>query len=192
MEKNSKSNTKLLLKNPYFWCILALLVAFVIFDFKFITSEKKEAFKKPAPQIKSAETPASPPPQLDFEAYDKKLNEIANNPIAASTTASSTKPALWPIKTVYPNYGALLPFNRIVAYYGNLYSTGMGVLGEYPENEMLDKLSAEVNKWQAADPNTPVIPALHYIAVVAQAGPGRDDRRPPGQAQPGRVQVGQA
>ena len=30
----------------------------------------------------------------------------------------------------YPNPGALLPFHRIVAYYGNFYSTHMGVLGE--------------------------------------------------------------
>ena len=47
---------------------------------------------------------------------------------------------------------------------------------------MLDRLSSEVSKWQAADPSTPVIPALHYIAVVAQGGPGKDglynSRRP--------------
>jgi hypothetical protein len=48
----------------------------------------------------------------------------------------------------------------------------MGVLGEYPENIMLQKLTAEVKKWQNADPSTPVIPALHYIAVVAQGSPG--------------------
>ncbi len=119
----------------------------------------------------------TPQPTLDVRAYDQKLMEIANNPIVPSSSASSTlnlKPNLWPVKTVYPNYGALLPFNRIVAYYGNLYSQNMGVLGEYPEEEMLKRLSVEVKKWQAADPSTPVIPALHYIAIVAQAGPGRD------------------
>src|SRR6185503_18948052 len=57
-----------------------------------------------------------------------------------------------------------------------LYSKGMGVLGEYPEAVMLDMLNAEVKKWQTADSNTPVIPALHYIAVVAQAGGGRDGK----------------
>jgi hypothetical protein len=77
-----------------------------------------------------------------------------------------------PVKTVYPNAGALLPFNRIIAYYGNLYSTKMGVLGEYPEAEMLSRLEVEVKKWEVADPTTPVIPALHYIAVVAQGSPG--------------------
>ena len=48
----------------------------------------------------------------------------------------------------------------------------MGALGEYPEDEMLLRLMAEVKKWEAADPKTPVLPALHYVAVVAQASPG--------------------
>lgn len=71
---------------------------------------------------------------------------------------------------------ALLPSHRIIAYYGNLYSKNMGVLGEYPEDVMLKKLTDEVNKWQEADPATPTIPALHYIAVTAQAGAGRDGK----------------
>ena len=35
----------------------------------------------------------------------------------------------WPVKTVYPLDSAILPFNRIVAYYGNFYSADMGILG---------------------------------------------------------------
>jgi len=136
-------------------------------------------------------------PPLDKAAYDKKLEEIANNPIqkpavpkkdpegkpAASDGAGAndkvstlTKPTLWPVKAAYPNPGAILPFKRIVAYYGNLYSTKMGVLGEYPEGEMLSRLKAEVKKWEEADPNTPVVPALHYIAVVAQGSAGKDGK----------------
>src|SRR3989344_2825122 len=64
---------------------------------------------------------------------------------------------LWPAQAVYPNAGAILPFHRIVAYYGNLYSKKMGVLGEYPEEEMLARLNTEVEKWQTADPETPVM-----------------------------------
>jgi hypothetical protein len=52
----------------------------------------------------------------------------------------------------------------------------MGVLGEYPEDEMLRKLSEEVKRWEAADPETPVIPALHYIAVTAQGNKGEDGK----------------
>lgn len=78
----------------------------------------------------------------------------------------------WPPKTPYPLPGAVLPFNRIVAYYGNFYSKGMGVLGEYPPDVMLENLLAEVRKWNAADTMIPARPALHYIAVTAQRNPG--------------------
>ncbi len=131
---------------------------------------------------------------LDKEAYDKKLEDIANNPPpqlpttkivkdpqtgVETTITVEPKPAplnLWPVKTVYPNAGAILPFKRILAYYGNLYSTKMGVLGQYPEAEMLSRLDVEVKKWEAADPSTPVVPALHYIAVVAQGSAGADGK----------------
>src|SRR6185295_3873380 len=43
--------------------------------------------------------------------------------------------------------GALLPKNRIIAYYGNPHSRKMGVLGEYPEQEMLSKLDKTVEMW---------------------------------------------
>ena len=52
----------------------------------------------------------------------------------------------------------------------------MGVLGQYPEKEMLERLGTEVKKWEAADPSTPVMPALHYIAVVAQGSAGKDGK----------------
>ncbi len=116
-----------------------------------------------------------PLPVLDKADYDARLLALAHLDTAAPSTASSTQ-RLWPVKTVYPNAGALLPFNRIVAYYGNFYSKGMGVLGEYPTDQLLAMLDAEVQKWEAADPTTPVIPAIHYIVVVAQAGAGKEGK----------------
>lgn len=71
---------------------------------------------------------------------------------------------------------AKLPENRIVGYYGNFHSKRMGVLGEYPPEEMLRMLKSEMRKWAAADPDTPVVPAIEYIAVVAQKDPGRDGK----------------
>ena len=106
-------------------------------------------------------------PLVDTIAYDKKMEQLANNKFL---------PSLWPASTVYPNAGAILPFKRVVAYYGNLYSTQMGVLGEYGEEEMLAKLNEEVKKWEVADPDTPAVPALHYIAVVAQGLAGKDGK----------------
>jgi hypothetical protein len=69
--------------------------------------------------------------------------------------------------------GVLLPCSRIVAYYGHPSSTRMGVLGEYPKDDMLRRLRSQVAEWERADPATPVIPALHMVAVVAQGEPGR-------------------
>lgn len=136
--------------------------------------------------LTSGAPPQKPaPPPLNTAAYDKKLLALAHVATStlwyaeftgATTTATSSPRHLWPVKTAYPLGGALLPFNRIVAYYGNFYSTGMGVLGEYPESEVISKLQTEVAKWEAADPNTPVIPAIEYIDVTAQAGAGKDGK----------------
>ena len=80
----------------------------------------------------------------------------------------------WPVRGPAALPGAILPERRIVAFYGNPLSKKMGVLGEYPVDEMLTRLDQEVQKWREADPSTPVQPALHLIAVVAQGYPGRD------------------
>ena len=124
-------------------------------------------------------TSAAPAPVLDVVAYNKKLLALANYKTPLATTTSTSTPAahrLWPAKAVLPLPGALLPFNRIVAYYGNFYSTGMGVLGEYPEAQVLQMLASTTARWRAADPSTPVIPAIDYIAVTAQGSPGSDGR----------------
>ena len=102
---------------------------------------------------------------IDTADYNKRMVALSN----ADTTGR------WPVKTPYPLLGALLPYNRIIAYYGNLYSTRMGILGELPRKEMLAKLQGEVAKWQAADSTVKAIPALHYIAVTAQGAPGKNN-----------------
>ena len=115
---------------------------------------------------------------IDTNTYDKKMLELANIPSMQSLPTSSVikiEPGnsnIWPVKTLYPNHGALLPFNRIVAYYGNFYSPKMGILGEYSIEILASKLGDEVKKWEQVDPTTSVIPAIHYIAAVAQLDPG--------------------
>jgi hypothetical protein len=80
--------------------------------------------------------------------------------------------AKWPMMPA-PLPGSILPARRIVAFYGNPLSKRMGVLGEYPADQMLAKLDSVAREWQQADPTTPVQPALHLIAVVAQGAPGK-------------------
>lgn len=94
----------------------------------------------------------------------------------STSSPQATTPSIWPVETVYPNARAILPFKRVVAYYGNFYSKQMGVLGEYPSEQMLAMLASTTAEWTAADPTTPAVPAIHYIAVVAQATAGKEGK----------------
>lgn len=188
----------------FVFILLSLTLFFVVFPGFFSSTasypptkeeEKTSSFMEQILDQKGFSMDKIEPSQaLDTELYDKKILELANNPApkgpitkevkdkktgkvtTVTVEPEPAKPNIWPVKTVYPNPGAILPFNRIVAFYGNLYSTKMGVLGEYEESTMLQKLSSEVKKWEMVDPETPVIPALHYIAVVAQGSAGKDGK----------------
>lgn len=63
---------------------------------------------------------------------------------------------------------------RWVSYYGNPLSKRMGILGEIPPEQMMDRLAEQAAQWRAADPATKVQPALELVATVAsdQPGPG--------------------
>jgi hypothetical protein len=104
---------------------------------------------------------------VDSAEYFKLQKYLANG----DTTGK------WPVKKdVLPINGAILPFHRIIAFYGNLYSKKMGALGEYAPKEMWQKLNAEVTKWNKADSVIKAIPAVHYIATVASGTPGKDGK----------------
>lgn len=127
------------------------------------SNKEKDNFKKNSEETEEVQTPL----YVDSTAYELKISALANG----DTTG------LWPVKNQpVPLSGAILPFKRIIAYYGNLYSKKMGILGELPPNQMWEKLNSELNAWKEADPSTPVVPALHYIAVVAQGDPGKDGK----------------
>lgn len=102
--------------------------------------------------------------KIDTAEFNRRVKLLANHDASGR----------WPVKQMYPLPGAILPFNRVVAFYGNLYSKYMGILGQLPKSDMLKKLEEECATWRKADPATHVIPALHYIAVTAQGSPGKD------------------
>jgi hypothetical protein len=93
--------------------------------------------------------------------------------LASMTKPDSLRDRNWPVKMPEPLAGAIFPAHRVVAFYGNPLSKKMGVLGEYPKDEMLRMLDHEVARWAKADPQHPVVPALHLIVTVAQGAPGR-------------------
>ncbi len=100
---------------------------------------------------------------------------VAPVPPLYSSTSNVTIPGKrWPPEAVYPNGGAIVPFKRILSYYGNFFSRQMGILGEYEPDEVLRRLAATQKLWEDADPTTPIQPAIEYIAMVAQADAGAD------------------
>lgn len=118
---------------------------------------------------------------------EEVLKEEIANPYAPVDTAqyfalhkklaNGDTTGLWPVlNQPAPANGSILPFKRVVVYYGNLYSKRMGALGEYAPKEMWSKLNAEVKNWEKADPSTPVQAGIHYIAVVAQGDSGKDGK----------------
>jgi hypothetical protein len=101
--------------------------------------------------VLASSSPLIPLTMAEQAAYDAKMFAIANLPVVSKTLrvsstiinpttgtssivfhnviVTSTAVTGWPVKSApYPDEGALLPSHRIVAYYGNLYSTAMGVL----------------------------------------------------------------
>jgi hypothetical protein len=163
-----------LLKKPYLIILCSVLVlAAGLFIFRAYGSGN--LFHGSAPQLlagakdtlnKDSVRAMAAPKVLDTAKYDRLLLSLNNGDSSGR----------WPVKRPYPLPGAIFPFNRVVAYYGNLYSKKMGVLGEYPTDEMFARLQVEIKKWQAADSTIPVMPALHYIAVTAQGYPGKGDK----------------
>lgn len=103
-------------------------------------------------------------PTLDTAKYDELITYMTNGDSSGH----------WPVKGPYPLPGAVLPFKRVVAYYGNLYSNRMGALGKWPKQEMIQRLMQEVKEWNEADSVIKAVPALHYIASTAQPLPGKD------------------
>lgn len=129
------------------------------------TTTKDSAAVSKEGEPDSAAATASSNAAVDTAKYNQKVREIANG----DTTGK------WPVKNEpYPLPGAILPFKRIVVYYGNMHSKKMGALGEYAPKEMWSRLNAEVKRWEKADPKTPVQPGIHYIATVASGTPGKD------------------
>lgn len=194
MEKEKQENRRGFHRKWYFWVFILTILFILAFFFapKSVGNIVEDKFLDIAEFIYPEEILAPKYPPLDTMDYDRRIYALAGrDPLEGQKDgvevlegdASSEKnkninkkPDPWPVITEYPLDGAILPFHRVVAYYGNLYSKKMGILGEYEEEEMLRRLKLEVDAWNEADPETPAIPALHYIVSVAQNAEGRDGK----------------
>ena len=79
-------------------------------------SKKVEPAKKSGDTVVTSTTPVTYPP-IDHAQYDALMKKLAN----------SDSTGKWPVKSApYPLPGAILPYKRVVAFYGNLSSKGMG------------------------------------------------------------------
>ncbi len=160
---------------------LAIAISLAFGAFTFLSGRRSQEPQQPppAPQPVRRESVAVDSAQADSLAQlDRKapapLDSTAPPKVryrAGEDPAYATRMG-WPVEGPAPLPGALLPARRIVAYYGNPLSKRMGALGEYEPQEMLRRLEKEAQAWRAADPATPVQPALHLIAVVAQGDAG--------------------
>ncbi len=112
-----------------------------------------------APALAAAAPTASPEPTL------------APTPIPTPTLVPT--PTVVPTPTL-PPLPSLLPDHLIVAYYGNPLAKEMGILGEIPPDQMLNKLQQQVAAYATADASRPVIPALELVTPAAQRWPGDD------------------
>jgi hypothetical protein len=95
-----------------------------------------------------------------------------DKPLAASAAVVAGPPAPVALSTAAEE--PLLPRKRIVAYYGNPLATGMGVLGEQPLPQTVQRLRQQAEAYAKADPTRPVQLALELITPVAQGAPGQD------------------
>lgn len=167
-------NQKILKKQPVIYVLLICLLAF--------NCRPEQKTKETASAGTVQATPAMPvsvvaSAQPDSMAKSKKNAVAANNapiskPAAIADSLPENNPSGWPVKGPEPLPGSILPANRVIAFYGNPLSKGMGILGQLEPEKMFAQLDEEVAAWQKADPATPVKPAFHLIMVTAQGKPG--------------------
>lgn len=128
-------------------------------------SQQDATSKKEQPATETTATST----ESNAAADSSEKTAALTRPSGAVSTGDSTLDSL-----TYAPTGAILPGKRIFAYYGNPHSKKMGILGEYPKEEMLRRLDREIENWKKADPKTPIQPALHLVAISAQGAPGKD------------------
>ena len=104
--------------------LLILIFAIAFGGYKIVFNDSSSGAKASMPAVVQAdaenEQPVKKQTLMTQEEYDRLIAHITNGD-------SSGK---WPVKTPLPLEGSIFPAKRVVAFYGNLYSKQMGILGE--------------------------------------------------------------
>lgn len=129
----------------------------------------------PNPLTEGAAAAASPTPA------PTPLLAAAPNPVSIATLAPTSVPTVapTPAPTVPPTptlepIKPLLPEHRVLAYYGNPLAKQMGILGEVPPDQMLNRLKQQAAAYTQGGDTRPVVLALELVTPAAQGWPGED------------------
>ena len=162
---SSQASSNTVIKKALF---VAVATVFLVLIFSYYPNFKNSPAGSSVVPLKrdTSENDIKPKPVEASLSYKEKMSHLINGDSSGR----------WKVGESEPLAGAILPYKRIIAFYGNLYSKNMGILGELPKQEVLDKLQKEVKAWEEADTVMQVQPALHYIAVTAQASPGNGNK----------------
>ncbi len=120
-----------------------------------------------AQEAAPAATEAAPTPPAELAFAQGQSDEPTAEPTIPAPVVETPTPA----PTVD---GALLPAYRVITYYGHPHDANMGIIGEYPKEEIASQLATLAADYEAADPSRPVKTAFELIATVAQRDPGPD------------------
>ena len=95
--------------------------------------------------------------------------------VVAPAAAVSLQVTKAPIRDCGPAVDAeFLASNQVLAYYGNPYVSAMGILGELEPEELVARLKAHADVYDALNGPRGVQPALHLVYASAQPNPGED------------------
>jgi hypothetical protein len=163
---SAQASSNTLIKKSLFVAVATVFLVLIFSYYPYFKDSLVSASVIVPAKLDTNENDINPRPVAASLSYKEKMNHIINGD-------SSGK---WRVGETEPLAGSILPYKRIIAFYGNLYSKNMGILGELPKQEVLDKLQGEVKAWEQADTLMQVQPALHYIAVTAQGLPGKGNK----------------
>jgi hypothetical protein len=96
-------------------------------------------------------------------------------PVEAAPVLAVTSTPAPTIRDCGPAIDAeFLANNQILAYYGNPYVSAMGILGELEPEELVQRVKAHAELYDAQNGPRGVQPALHIVYASAQPEPGDD------------------